>query len=108
MFPFLPIKSCLSDLFVLKMLSEKDMYGYEIIKRFDTFENSFFYMDNQKIYEILHKFEVQNFITNYKVSAGERRIRTYYHLEPAGHQQLEILLEEYYLIFQKSDAFLKR
>ena len=76
------------ELLVLKFLSEKDCYGYEIVKSIKR-------ASKDKISLSLYKMIDQKYISDYKKQTGERMVKVYYHLEDAGRERLEALVSEY-------------
>ena len=67
-------------LLILRLLEERDMYGYEL--------------NAGTLYPLLHGLEEKNFVTSYeqKVMGKERK---YYRLTAAGHGRLEEKKEEW-------------
>ena len=76
-------------LLILRLLEEKDMYGYEMIESQNVFE-----LKAGTLYPLLHGLEEKNFVTSYeqKVMGKERK---YYRLTAAGHGRLEEKKEEW-------------
>ena len=70
-----------SMLLVLSLLTEKDMYGYEIIRALDERSDSTFQ------YPVLHKLENKGFVTSYKEKTQQGKERKYYSITAKGQEQ---------------------
>jgi PadR family transcriptional regulator PadR len=73
---------------ILKLLEEKDMYGYQMIDTLSRKSDNTFNLKAGTLYPILHGLEAGGLVTSYDDSAGGERIRKYYHLSPAGKKLL--------------------
>ena len=82
-----------SRLLVLKLLSEKSYYGYELIKTLKTRSNDVFDMKEGTLYPILHKLENDELIcsSNQQVSG---RVRKVYSITDKGIKVLSKETEE--------------
>ena len=67
-----------SMLLVLSLLTEKDMYGYEIIRALDERSDSTFQYREGTLYPVLHKLENKGFVTSYKEKTQQGKERKYY------------------------------
>lgn len=83
------------ELLVLKFLSEKDCYGYEIVKSIKKASKDKVSLSVGTLYPTLYKLIDQKYISDYKKQTGERMVKVYYHLEDAGRERLEALVSEY-------------
>ena len=72
---------------VLNLLSEKSLYGYELIKTLKQRSNDVFDMKEGTLYPILHKLENEELISssNQEVSG---RVRKVYHITEKGNRVL--------------------
>ena len=59
-----------SALLVLSLLSEKDYYGYEIIRTLEERSNGTFEYNEGTLYPILHKMERKGLLTSDKEQKG--------------------------------------
>ena len=77
-------------LLILRLLEEKDMYGYEMIEALREKSKNVFELKAGTLYGL----EEKNFVTSYeqKVMGKERK---YYRLTAAGHGRLEEKKEEW-------------
>lgn len=76
------------ELILLKLLSRKDMYGYQLIQEMALLSENVFRMSQGSLYPFLHALEDKGLISSYTqvVSGRERR---FYHLTTQGHRALE-------------------
>lgn len=72
------------DMLILKILQEKDRYGYELIQKINTVSDSFFALKAGTLYPILHILEKEGYVTSYEKAEGNRQIRKYYRITEAG------------------------
>lgn len=100
-------KSLLSGstpLLVLSLLKNGDMYGYEMIEELARRSDDTFRMKEGTLYPLLHALEKEGLVRSYTKLAPSGRERKYYHLTPAGGQQLKYKEEEWRLFSQKVNA----
>ena len=84
-------KSLLSGstpLLVLALLKDGDKYGYEMIEELAKRSDDTFLLKEGTLYPLLHQLEQKEYLTTYEQSAGEARIRKYYHLTEKGRKYL--------------------
>ena len=55
-------------------------------------------MTEWALYPILYKLSDKGYVSDYKKLAGKRLMRVYYHLEPAGDEYLDSLLNDYFKV----------
>ncbi len=75
------------DLLVLHLLSEREMYGYEIVTELDKRSQSVFQMKEGTLYPLLHRLEKEGAVTAYE-EKKEGRTRRYYRLTRRGRGRL--------------------
>ncbi len=80
---------------ILKLLSDKDMYGYEMIDALAQKSNDTFDLKAGTLYPILHGLEKKEIVTSYEEKVGTERTRKYYHLTDKGKTLLEEKHEEW-------------
>lgn len=83
-----------SAMLVLKLLSEKDMYGYEITEELASRSQNVFEMKSGTLYPLLHTLEQKGLVSAYEVSEGGRS-RRYYTITENGRRQLADKQEEW-------------
>ena len=85
-----------TELLVLSVISEKDMYGYQIIKTIEERSETVFRMKEGTLYPILHALETEGCLVSNLVDA-EGRSRRYYKITERGRKQLAEKREEWEL-----------
>ena len=76
-------------LMLLALLSEKDCYGYEIIKELKDRSNSTFEFKEGTLYPVLHRMEDGGLVKSYKKEADNGKVRKYYSITVNGADRLE-------------------
>lgn len=84
-----------SELLVLYLLQNEDLYGYQIIQSFEQKSNGIYTILEGSLYPILYKLVEARYISSYTKIVGKRRTRRYYHLEDKGRAYLKEILNEY-------------
>ena len=74
---------------ILKLLEEKDMYGYEMIETLLNKSDHTFDLKAGTLYPILHGLEKGGMVESYEEKADNERIRKYYRLNPKGKKLLQ-------------------
>ena len=73
-----------TTMLILKLLEDKDMYGYQMIEELSKKSNDTFNLKAGTLYPILHGLENDGMVSSYDDSADSARIRKYYHLTSKG------------------------
>lgn len=84
-----------TEMLFLKILEEKDCYGYEITHYIEEISHDKIEMKEGTMYPILYRLEDCGYISSRKELVGKRMSRIYYHLEPQGKEYLDKLYQEY-------------
>ncbi|MCD8097456.1 MAG: PadR family transcriptional regulator [Lachnospiraceae bacterium] len=79
---------------ILQLLSEKDMYGYEMIEALRSRSQNVFELKAGTLYPLLHGLEEKYFLTSYEREV-QGKTRKYYQITKAGRKQLERKKEEW-------------
>lgn len=74
---------------ILKLLEEKDMYGYEMIETLAQKSDHTFDLKAGTLYPLLHGLEKKGFLESYEEKADSERIRKYYRLTAKGRKLLQ-------------------
>ena len=83
-----------TEVLVLKLLSEKDRYGYEIISELKRRSENVFEMKSGTLYPILHSLTQKGFLNSYeKTSFGTTRV--FYGITEEGRKMLEEKKEDW-------------
>lgn len=75
------------ELILLKLLSRKDMYGYQLIQEMALLSEDVFRMSQGSLYPFLHALEDRGLINSYAQIENGRE-RRYYRLTTAGRRAL--------------------
>ena len=81
---------------ILKLLEEKDMYGYEMISNLAKKSNHTFDLKAGTLYPLLHNLEKNGIVESYEESTASERTRKYYHLTEKGKDVLKIKEKEWH------------
>ena len=73
---------------VLKLLSEKDMYGYEMIDTLRKRSENVFELKAGTLYPLLHSLEDRRYLISYEQEAVGK-VRKYYQITKDGRKHLE-------------------
>lgn len=76
------------SMLLLRLLSEKDMYGYEMIDTLRKRSENVFELKAGTLYPLLHSLEEKNFLTSYEQEASGKT-RKYYQITKDGKKFLE-------------------
>ena len=74
---------------VLSVLSEREMYGYEIAGVIAGRSEGAFEMKEGTLYPILHSLEKEGLLSSYRAESAQGRERRYYKITPSGLFQLK-------------------
>ena len=83
------------ELLILKLLQDRDMYGYEITQELQTRSNGYFVLQEGSLYPTLYRMLERKLISDRQELVGRRRTRVYYHLEEEGRKKYELIKAEY-------------
>ena len=88
------------SLVILALLKKEDMYGYQLVQQTQQLSGGRIITQEGSLYPVLYKLQEQGLISDRKVQVGKRMTRIYYHLEPAGADRLQQLIQEFEEITQ--------
>lgn len=77
-----------TPMLLLKLLSEKDMYGYEMIETLRERSQNVFEMKAGTLYPLLHTLEEKQLLTVYEQEVNGK-VRKYYSITKEGRKTLE-------------------
>lgn len=89
------LKKATIEMFLLKLLAEGDMYGYQLSQELKKRSNGNYTILEGSMYPILYRLTDQNHISFYEKKVGKRQTRIYYHLEESGLAYLHSLKQSY-------------
>lgn len=73
---------------ILKLLEEKDLYGYEMVDTLRRRSNHVFELKAGTLYPLLHTLEAKGFVISYE-DDGSGKIRKYYSITKEGRRCLK-------------------
>lgn len=76
-------------LLVLGLLSNEDMYGYQMIVELERRSDGTFAMKEGTLYPVLHGMEKDGLVDAYEQAAPTGRMRKYYRLTRKGKEALK-------------------
>ena len=77
-----------TTMLLLKLLEDKDMYGYEMIEELEKRSDNTFSLKAGTLYPLLHNLERQELINSYTENADSSRVRKYYSITAKGKGML--------------------
>lgn len=83
------------ELFFLKILSEGDVYGYELSEIINKTSNNLISVSAGNMYPVLYKLEEKGYISSYEKTVGKRMRRVYYTLTDEGRNEFSKMMEDY-------------
>ena len=82
------------DLLILQLLSERELYGYEMVTELEKRSRAVFRMKEGTLYPLLHRLEKEGAVTAYE-EKKEGRTRRYYRITRKGRGRLMQQKEEW-------------
>lgn len=74
---------------VLRLLAEKPMYGYQIVKELQIRSEGYFDLEQGTLYPALHRLEKDGLVQGKWEVVEDGPSRKYYYITEEGHQELE-------------------
>jgi PadR family transcriptional regulator, regulatory protein PadR len=74
---------------ILRLLAEKPMYGYQIVKELQTRSEGYFELEQGTLYPALHRLEKDNLVQSQWEVVEEGPSRKYYRITEQGRTELE-------------------
>ena len=74
---------------VLRLLADKPMYGYQIVKELQTRSEGYFDLEQGTLYPALHRLEKDGLVTSQWEIVEDGPSRKYYHITEIGRDELE-------------------
>lgn len=84
------------EIILLSLLSQRDMYGYDICRSIEETSNGLYVITEGSLYPVLYRMLEKGYITDRSEKVGKRRTRVYYHIEQSGINYLEEIKGEYF------------
>lgn len=85
------------EILVLRVISNADVYGYELIKSLEESSRGYFSLKEGSLYPILYRLEDKGYIASYKKSfEGQRKVpRKYYKITSEGMVALSEMIDSW-------------
>lgn len=83
-----------TSMLLLRLLEEKDMYGYEMIETLESRSNHVFSLKAGTLYPLLHLLEEKNYLNSYEKDVNGKT-RKYYRITKEGIRYLRTRKEEW-------------
>lgn len=83
-----------TSMLLLRLLEDKDMYGYEMIETLEKKSNNVFTLKAGTLYPLLHSLEEKSYLTSYE-SEVNGKMRKYYSITKNGKKFLKSKKEEW-------------
>ena len=83
------------DLILMSVISQKDMYGYEIVQVLKQSSEDDYSMSEGTLYPALKRLETQGAVQSYWVEQENGRPRKYYRITDAGKLSLKEKLTDW-------------
>lgn len=90
---------------IMRLLSEKDMYGYEMIETLRQRSENVFELKAGTLYPLLHNLEEKGLLSVYEEPVAGK-IRKYYHITDEGRMKLEEKKSEWKIYSQAVSGIL--
>lgn len=89
-----------TNLLILSVLEDENMYGYEMIKKIKVESENVFEFQEGTLYPILHKLEEKGLVSSYWDDFSGKK-RKYYAITTEGKKHLKSKKEEWQLFSAK-------
>lgn len=102
------LKKGVIEVLILKLLSNSNMYGYQIIQELDEKSSGVFKMKEGTLYPILYRLEDGNLIESYWEQEQEKRRvpRKYYRITNTGSAELKNMQNELITLIKSINSIL--
>ncbi|MFA9466364.1 MAG: PadR family transcriptional regulator [Velocimicrobium sp.] len=96
-----------NDIIILNLLLEKDSYGYEISKQIRMLSDEKYIIKETTLYSACTRLEKNNFIESYFGTETNGKRRTYYRITQQGKEFYQGKCQEWVLVKEVVDKFIK-
>ena len=100
------MKKGVLEMLVLRLLSEGEKYGYQLISELKEKSGGMFLLKEGTLYPILHGLEKDRCLSSYQQEAPTGRVRKYYRLTRRGKKLLDDKRAEWGAFQQGVDSVL--
>ena len=85
----LDLRTGSTTVMILRLLTEKPMYGYQIVKELQTRSEGYFNLEQGTLYPALHRLEKDSLVESRWEVVEDGPSRKYYHITDAGRAELD-------------------
>ena len=100
------LKRSTTEVLLLSLLSQQDMYGYQLTAEMKKHSNGLCNYNETTFYPILNRLLTQEMISMTRMITDQQRVRVYYHLETSGKEYFEDLKKACRLYMNTVDRIL--
>lgn len=100
------IKKATIEMILLKLLTETDMYGYQLSQECKKRSDGLYTILEGSMYPILYRLEEAGYISCYEKKVGKRLTRVYYHIEDTGREHFIQMRDEFHSSVHMVEALL--
>lgn len=102
------LKKGVLSIIVLKLLSLKDMYGYELMKLLEQQSDGYYKLKEGSLYPVLYRLEDKKLIKSYWKNEGSKKTvpRKYYKVTQQGTDAIGPLIEKWSRFMKVSNDLL--
>lgn len=86
------------DILLLSIVSQKDTYGYEIVKEINAKSNNLYNMSEGTLYPALKRLENKNLVECYWIDLENGSRRKYYRITEKGKKGLSIKIDDWHKV----------
>lgn len=88
------LKKGVLEILVLKLLSRRSMYGYQIIQTLKEYSNSMFLLKEGTLYPILYRLEEEGCLTSFWSHSDSKEVpKKFYQITDKGKEELKELID---------------
>lgn len=83
------------EMILLSILMDGDYYGYQLTQLINGYSKNLIEIPESSLYPALYRLLEKGYVSDKKVKIKVRQQRIYYHIESAGYEYYQTLLDEY-------------
>jgi PadR family transcriptional regulator, regulatory protein PadR len=95
------------DAIILKLIIEKDRYGYEISKEISSRTNNAFEIKEATLYAVFQRLEKNEFIVSYSGQITHGRKRKYYKVTESGQDYFQDKVKQWQVTKEIIDTLME-
>lgn len=97
----------ITDMLILKLLTEEDKYVYQLAQDLDEKSKGTFRISSVSLYIPLNRMAERNFVEEYRTVIKGGRYRKYYHITDVGREYLNFMEREYKSIHKSTSCIMR-